>query len=337
MKNFLICLFLIVFSDCLYGQGTLLVANKNENTVSIISLWSDQVVGTIPVGQGPHDVAISPNGKIATIANYGNKQVIGNSITVIDVMKKEKLKDISLGDYTRPHGIEFINEDEVLVTIETRKVLLKVNIQTEEITEVAHTDQLTSHMVAYSRADKKAYVANIASGTVSLIDVAENKLIRQLEFKKGIEGIAVSPSGDEVWVANRDDSTVTAMSTLTFEKPGVMPAHQVAYRIKFLPNGNYVLVSNGISGNVSLYDAKTKKFIKDIDLHDASMPATAEHPNMPIPVGFAISRDSQFVFVSLSGYDQVAIIRTRDWVVEKKIVTGDGPDGIYYSPIELKQ
>jgi YVTN family beta-propeller protein len=188
-------------------------------------------------------------------------------------------------------------------------------------------------MVTYSGTDKKAYVANIASGTVSMIDVGTNSLLRQLEFKKGIEGVTVSPDGMEVWVANREDSTVTAMSTKTFEKLAMMPAHEVAYRIKFLPDGNHVVVSNGMSGNLSVYDTKEKKHIKDIDLVDRNLSNSEEQPNNPVPVGIAVSTDSKFVYVSLAGYDQVVVIKTKDWSIEKIINTGSGPDGIYYSKL----
>ena len=331
-KLLLITLILSSFT-ILKSQGTLLIANKNEHNVSVIDLASGKEVSKIPVGQGPHEVAVSPSGKIAAVANYGNKQVISNSLTIIDVSKREKIKEISLGEYQRPHGMEFMSEDEVLVTCETKQVLLKVNIQSGTVSEVAKTNQLVSHMVAYSNTDKKAYVANIASGTVSMIDVTGSTLLKQLEFKKGIEGVAVSPDGKEVWVANRDDSTVTAMNTKTFEKSAPMPAHQVAYRIKFLPNGKYVMVSNGMSGNMSVYDAVKKTFIKDINLIDKSRPNTQEQPNMPVPVGMAVSTDSKFVFVSMAGYGQVAVINTKDWTVVKVIQTGNGPDGIYYSPI----
>lgn len=333
LKMNFIALILLVFQIPAYTQGTLLVANKNEHTVSVISLSQNQEIAKIQVGVGPHELAVSPDGKLAVSANYGNKQSIGNTLTVMDVSVLKALKEISLGDYNRPHGIEFINENEILVTCEANQVLLKVNISDGKITEVAKTNQLLSHMVAYSAQKKQAFVANITSGTVSMIDIATNRLLRQLEFNKGIEGVTVSPDGKEVWVANREDSTVTAMSTTTFEKLGVMPAHQVAYRIKFLPNGKHVVVSNGMSGNLGVYNVKDKKLIKDIDLRDLTRPTTEENPNMPVPVGIAVSTDSKFVYVSMAGYNQVAVISTKNWKVEKVIDTGNGPDGIYYSTL----
>lgn len=287
-------------------------------------------VGRIAVGVGPHEVAISPSGKIIAVANYGNKQTTGNSLSIIDLTRKVKVKDISLGEYTRPHGLEFINESEVLVTIETRQVLLKVNVISDVVTVVAKTLQPLSHMVAYASNQKIAYVANIASGTVSMIDVETNSLLQQLMFKKGIEGISIAPDGNEIWVANREDSTVTAMNTQSFEVLGTMPAHQVAYRIKHVSAGQHVVVSNGMSGNVSVYDSKTKEWVRDVNLNTSSLEDSGKVTH-PIPVGIAFSDQSSFVFVSLAGYGQVAVIDTHTWQVTKSITVGDGPDGIYYS------
>ncbi len=98
--------------------------------------------------------------------------------------------------------MEFINDNEVLVTSEATKTLLKVNIKSGKIVEIAKTEQVTSHMVAYSKSDQRAYVANIKDGTVSVINVAANKFLNQIYLKPGIEGIDVSPDGKELWVAN---------------------------------------------------------------------------------------------------------------------------------------
>lgn len=330
MKKLMLSAFLsFITSYVLAQQGTLLVANKADSSVMLIDLASCTVKATLPVGRGPHEVAVNLSGKMAAVANYGDRAKAGNSISVIDIVNKRKLKDISLEKYLRPHGMEFISEEEVLVTSEANKALLKVNITTGEVSEVAATNQLTSHMVAYSYRDKMAYVANIASGTVSAIDVSKNVLLRQIPFKKGIEGLAVSPDGKELWVANRDDSTVTAISTGTDESLAVLQAEGVAYRVKFTPDGRYVLVSNGMSGTVSVYDVAGKKTQTTISL-------VTELGEQPVPVGIAVSRDSQWAFVCTAGYSEVAMIRMADWSVVKRITTGQGPDGVYYSPVVLK-
>ena len=74
-------------------SGTLIVLNKSDNNVSLINLATKKAVATIPTGVGPHEVAVSPNGKIAVVANYGTGQAPGSSLTVIDVPGKNAAQD----------------------------------------------------------------------------------------------------------------------------------------------------------------------------------------------------------------------------------------------------
>ena len=48
------------------AQGpALVVLNKNEASASIISLADGRTIATMPVGDGPHEVAVSPDGNWA--------------------------------------------------------------------------------------------------------------------------------------------------------------------------------------------------------------------------------------------------------------------------------
>ncbi len=323
----LFCALGISFVSLAQPTGSLVVVNKADHAVSLIDLKQGKAVATIPVGYGPHEVAISPSGNTAAVTNYGDGAKVSNSLTIISIPEKKKINTIDLGDYQRPHGAEFINEKEVLITCESKSRLLLVDVTTGSVAEVANTVQMGSHMVAYSSTDKTAYVANVFSGTVSVIDVPGRKLATVINFKAGIEGLAVSPDGKELWVANRNDSNVTVINTTTRETLAVLPAHQVAFRVKFLANGSHVLVSNGMSGNVSVYDVKTRKWLRDIDV--------ASNAGQPVPVGLTVDASSRYAYVCLAGYNEVAELNTTDWSVSRRISTGNEPDGIYFSPISI--
>src|SRR6185503_9153918 len=135
--------------------------NKSDNTVSLINLATGSSVATIPTGAGPHEVAVSTNGKIAVVANYGTAQAPGSSLTVIDVPAKKQLKTIDLGQYRRPHGIEWLRGDEIVVTAEGNKALLIVDLQKGTVAAAITTDQNVSHMVVLAHKTNKAFVANI--------------------------------------------------------------------------------------------------------------------------------------------------------------------------------
>lgn len=66
------------------AAGTLVVANKAEATVSLVDVASGEVVATLPTGAGPHEVAVSPDGRTALVADYGGREP-GRTLTVIDL------------------------------------------------------------------------------------------------------------------------------------------------------------------------------------------------------------------------------------------------------------
>jgi YVTN family beta-propeller protein len=180
-----ILLFLNAFVVLASAQsgGYLLVANKGEHTLSVFDIAGRKQIALIPVGEAPHELAVSADGRTAVVCNYG-ASVPGNTLTVIDIPAKKQIRTISTGIYTRPHGIEFISANEVVVTSETTKNLLQININTGNIDLVIPTEQERSHMVAWSATDKMAYVSNINSGTVSAISLQEKKVLKQLNLKK---------------------------------------------------------------------------------------------------------------------------------------------------------
>jgi YVTN family beta-propeller protein len=319
--------------------GSLLVVDKAGNAVSIVDLDAGKEIAKIPTGNYPHEVAVSPNGQSAVVSNYGAQEP-GNSLSVIDVTRKTSTKTIDLRDYKRPHGLEFISDTEVLVTSEATQTLIKVNIQSGKVAEVAKTGQAVSHMIAYSKRDHKAYVANVKDGTVSVIDVTGNKLINQITLKPGIEGLDISPDGKELWVANRNDSTVAVVNTSTLEQEAILPAHQIAFRVKFIPDGLHVVVSNGMTGNLSVYDVRKRELIKDVDFYNLNngvenIGKIRDKENPPVPVGIAVHGEGKFVYIANAHYGLVAVVDTNTWNVVAKIETGGSPDGIYWGKAKV--
>ena len=61
--------------------GTVVVLNKAEASASLLDAGTGRELAKVQVGSGPHEVAISPDGTTAVVANYGQRQP-GNTLTV---------------------------------------------------------------------------------------------------------------------------------------------------------------------------------------------------------------------------------------------------------------
>ncbi|NNE68331.1 MAG: hypothetical protein HKN33_17330, partial [Pyrinomonadaceae bacterium] len=84
----------------------LLVLNKAGNDLTILNPADYKVLGTIKVGDGPHEIVVTDDGSTAYVTNYGGRGGAGNSLSVIDIKAMKETKRVDLGPLYRPHGIK---------------------------------------------------------------------------------------------------------------------------------------------------------------------------------------------------------------------------------------
>lgn len=94
-------------------EGTLLVLNKAQATVTFVDLATGEIAATLPTGAGPHELVMSQDGRWAVGTDYGARSG-GSTLTIIDVDGVRIARTVDLGRYTRPHGISFLPGDELL-------------------------------------------------------------------------------------------------------------------------------------------------------------------------------------------------------------------------------
>ena len=61
------------------AAGQLLVVNKSSNSLSIVNPETRETVAEIATGFAPHEVAASPDGRLAYVTDYGTGQQAGNT------------------------------------------------------------------------------------------------------------------------------------------------------------------------------------------------------------------------------------------------------------------
>jgi YVTN family beta-propeller protein len=83
-------------------RGTVIANNMLDHTVTMLDASTGRVLATLPTGKGPHEVAVSRDGRWALVSNYGVRGEPGNSITVIDVARRSVVRTIALGELAGP-------------------------------------------------------------------------------------------------------------------------------------------------------------------------------------------------------------------------------------------
>ena len=320
-------------------EGVLVVSSKSGDDVYFVDRWTGDVLLVLPTEREPHEVEVSDDGRIAVVCNYGDREQVGNTLSVYDVEAGELIRTIDLGEHTRPHGMQWISgTTRMLVTTEGSQHLLVVDVARGEVVKAMHTGEPVSHMVAATPQFSRAFVPSIRTGNVVVFDLETGELIGSVYSGEGAEGIAVHPGGLEVWVTNRAENTITIIDTQSLEVLDRIPCADFPIRAKFTPDGSLFLVSNARSGDVGVFDSVTREQLASIKLTppvpdgEDETRYFAEFEGTSIPIGLVVP-DNRWAYVANTRSDAVSIIDLESMEITGHFAVGREPDGINYSPL----
>lgn len=329
--------------------GYLLVLSKRDHTLAKVDASTLKVLGKAPVGNDPHEVIASSDGKTAYVSNYGFGAY--NTLAVIDLNAIQALPSIDLGPLRGPHGLTFVGE-KTWFTAEGAKAIGRYDPATKKVDWILGTGQNRTHMIYVSDDMQHIVTTNVASGTVSIIDEepvhmgpppgmpgmpappqgppgagGPNPMPRMdwnetvVPVGHGSEGFDLSPDHKEIWVANAQDGTISVIdygekkvtATLTADVRG-------ANRLKFTPDGKLVLVSLLGSPDLVILDAQTRQVVKRVPLgHGAA--------------GILMEPGGARAFVARTPDNYVAVLDLRSLEVTGHIDAGGQPDGLAWAGV----
>lgn len=315
-------------------SGTLVVSNMNDNTATVIDVATGRVLATLPTGRGPHEVAMSHDGRWAVVSNYGPRESPGNSLTVIDVANVAVARTIDLGTYRRPHGMAFFPGDTMIaVTSEVSQSVLLVSFRDGRVAGTLPTKGRTTHMVALPSRGDVLFTTNIADGTISRLDVGRPGSPTVIPVAKYPEGITITPDGQSVWVGSNGDSLVVVVDAHAGTVVDTIKGFGMPYRLGITPDGRLAVVSDPIRGQIRVFDVANRHQRFVIDVSQDSLVATAEVPGSPSPEGVTTSGDSRWAFVTLQGRNRVVTVDLQGGAIIAYAPTGTWSDGIAYSSL----
>jgi YVTN family beta-propeller protein len=308
-------------------RETLLALSKRDHTLAIVDPATLKILARVPVGNDPHEVIASADGKTAYVSNYGGGAY--NTLAVIDLVDQKPLSSVDLGPLRGPHGLVFVG-GKVWFTAEAAKAIGSYDPASKKVDWILGTGQNRTHMIFVAEDQKRIITTNVSSGTVSVIDKSaasahgpgppggdwDETVVR---VGNGSEGFDVSPDGKEIWVANAQDGTISIIDAATKSVSQTLSANvRGANRLKFTPDGHKVFVSSLREGGVLVLDAATRKEIKRIGVgHGAA--------------GIQMQPDGARVFVACSPDNYVVIIDLKTLEVVGKLDVGTEPDGLAWS------
>jgi len=310
-------------------DGKLYIVNKLSKSITVFDLSEGRKIEEFFLNIEPHEATTLSGGNEVVITNYGAPDVIGKSISVINTKPNKVEKTIALEESLRPHGIiSFPESNNVGVVTDVGNDLLVVNVGTGLVEKKIPTQQVVSHLLVLHPNKPLAYVTNINSSSVSVIDLNFNQVIKIIPCGLGAEGIDITPDGNEIWVANNKENTISVINTDTSEITNTIPGGKESLRLKFSVDGKHCLATNASDGNISVYDQQSKKQIKSIRIPGKKSLIERALYHTPRPVGILMHPNGLYAFVANSNADRVEVIDMKTFDIVSTIGTGRIPDGL---------
>jgi len=315
--SLLLCLALAAPAN---AADLLLIGNKGENTLSFVDLGSGKELGRVPTGRMPHEIAISPDGREAAVVAYG-----GRTIDIFDVATRSKRRTIDLSPNEGPHGLVWLPDGRLVATTERSRSVAVVDTRARDVVTSIATGQPGTHMIAISPDRRRAYTANIPAGTVTVIDLEGRRKLKDLAVGGRPEGIAVSPDGRTLWVADLEGARVQAFDTSDVERNApIKPIADVKtgnrpIRVLVSPDGRFAVTSNFVDGTLTVIDARTFEPLRTI-------PVSGEEAAAQVTILF--SPDGKRIYMAETGRNQVAEIDFDGGRVVRRLRAGAQGDGL---------
>jgi YVTN family beta-propeller protein len=317
--------------------GILVVLNKSEASASILDLRTGEEIARLPTGSGPHEVAVSADGTIGVVADYGTERP-GNTLTVLDLTSREARSTIDLGEHARPHGILFLDGNRILCTTEESRSLLVVDVRRGAVEAIMDTGGPVGHMVAVSDDRARAFVPNMYGDSLACFDLGSLERIALVELGEQPEGIDARPGSQEIWVTNRASNTISIVDSVKLEVVATLPCGEFPIRLKFTPDGRHALVSNARSGDLAVFDADTRKEVRRIPMLARAIESTDQRlfgdrfEDSPVPVGIVVHPQGTRAWVANTNADVISVIDLGRWELTDRLVAGKEPDGMAWAP-----
>ena len=330
-------------------KQSLLVLSKHDHALAIVDPATLKVVARAAVGQDPHEVIASSDGKTAYVSIYGGGAY--HVLSVVDLIAQKPLPEIDLGALNGPHGLTFVG-GKLWFTAEGAKVVGRYDPASGKIDWIMGTGQNRTHMIYVTADQKQVYTTNVSSATVSILEKIKlppmgpppgmhggpgvprvpppggpppggpprmdwNQTV--IPVGRGGEGFDVSPDGHELWTANAQDGTVSVVDIAG--KKVVATIHAKVFganRLKFTLDGKFVLISSLDDADLVVLNAATRIEVKRIKIgHGAA--------------GILVQPDGSRAFVACTPDNYVAIVDLKTFQVTGHIDAGGEPDGLAWA------
>lgn len=276
---------------------------------------ADTAVASIPIGDEPRDIAVSPNGNLAYVTNAAD-----DSVSVIDTDSQMVTATIKVGSSPRdveiaPDGARLYvsnrNDDSLSVIDTTSKTIVTTLSVGSEPQGLGVTPD-----------GSLLFVTNSGSDAVSVVDTDSNTTLATISVGNSPRDVGVTPDGTRAFVTNQDDDTVTVIDVAAravVDANGSAAGTAISVgdnptNLAVAPDGGQVFVAN---------QSDSLSVIKADDFEVASVSV----PGNPTRVAFHPNGNRAYVTAN-----SIAVLDVATLTVVETVPVGETPFGIAIAP-----
>lgn len=342
------------------------VPNRASADVAVIDTRDDRVVARLPVGNVPHQVAVSDTLGLLVASNTAD-----DTISVIDLATGALRATLPLDD--EPEHMELSPAGDLLAVGNIGAGTLSL-VSLRAMRELARVEGLHEpHNMTFSPDGARIYVANLGADFVSVVDVATARIVDEIAVGEpkavahagedpeyqGVINITRTPDGRLGFAAYGEGNRLAVLDLRTGERLETIELGELPWRAYTTADGRYMIVPNNGDETVSVISVperrelarlpgaadmtgvntgwfETTAFIisrgenRLVVLDLVEMKWAGEIPLPGTPETGVTTPDGTRLYVALSDMDAVAVIDTRSRRLLRMIeAVGDEPWGTF--------
>lgn len=340
MPKTLLAVALLAYGCAASAADKVYIANENAGTVSVLDAASFKVLTPVRVGKMPHNVQVSPDGKIVWVTNNGepdpdpspwhpgmNKtehaaMAKPGAVWLIDTDTDAVVAKIPVGLHPA-HVVLTPDGRFAYVTNGGDNSVTVIDAAARSVVATIAVGKFP-HGVRFAPDGRQVYVANLKGGTVSVIDVESRKEVAQIPVGKGPAQVGFTPDGRLAFVSLSQEKAVAVIDPATRKVTRKISVGTVPIQLSATPDSRTLLVANQGSrskpGNtVSMIDLQTSKLVKTV------VTASGAH-------GVAVDREGRLAYITNTYANTVSVIDIKSRSVVSTVRVGKGPNGVSVSP-----